>query len=130
MSWRAALLPVAFLSLTPIVGCAARSAESGEAAAQPRTTVIVDNRNTDNVNVYVVRDGTRAHLGLVLGQRRRTLRVPPDFMLGGFIDVQVAVDAVGGGSYLSQRVRLYPGDEIDLFVSDNIRNSRILVRGS
>lgn len=127
MSWRAALLPITLLSLTQLAGCAARSSESEAVETGPAITVVVDNRHGANVNVYLVTDATRTHLGMVVSQQRGTLTVPPSFLVSHFLDIQVVADALGGGSYVSERVRIFAGDEIDLHLTDRLANSWITV---
>ncbi len=129
MSWRATLTAVAFLSLSAISGCASRGNGSEQAEpGLPETTVQVDNRHRANVNAYLLRGGVRQHLGKVPAMNRDTFQVPHTFMVGDFVDIRVVADAVGGRAYVSRQVRVWPGDEIKLYVSDRLPASWITVR--
>ena len=128
MSRRTALIFVAFFSLTSFARCAPQ--RSGAEGAEPghETIVVVENGHAANVNVYLVYDGTRALLGKVNNTSRRTFQVPRTVLVGAFVDLQVVADAVGGGSFVSQQVRVLPGDEIKVYLTDHLQRSWITIR--
>ncbi len=130
MSRRAALVIIALLSLTEVWGCALvrRGSKAGEAEPRPETVVIVNNDHHSNVNVYLVRDGNRLLLGKVNSLNRRTFEVPRSFLVGPFVDLRVVADAVGGADFTSLEVRIWPGDEIKVYLRDRLRQSWITVR--
>jgi hypothetical protein len=127
---RAALAFIAFLLLPEVAGCAGKQAgpEPEEADPAPRTTVVVENNHAASVNVYLARGETRALLGNVSSMRRRTFQVPAHVLVGAFADVNVVAEAVGGGTFVSQMVRLTPGDEIKVFLTDHLQRSWITIR--
>jgi hypothetical protein len=76
--------------------------------------------------------------GVYLYNRRRstahgTVRLPIRWLLGltgnnvkpGF---QVVADAVSGGSFISQEVRVFPGDEIKVYLTEHLLRSWITIR--
>jgi hypothetical protein len=127
---RAALVFAAFLLLTEIGGCAGKQAdpEPAEADSGPRATVVVENNYAANVNVYLARGQTRALLGNVGTMRQRTFQVPAYVLVGAFADVNVVAEAAGEGTFVSQMVRLTPGDEIKVFLTDHLQRSWITIR--
>ncbi len=128
MSWHAALLALAFLSLTEIGGCALLRRGSGSEDVERETTVEVDNHHLSNINVYLLRDGARTHLGMVTSQMQATFQVPHTLLVDDFVDLQVVADAVGGRAFVSEQVRVWRGDEIMLHVANRLQKSWIMVR--
>lgn len=128
MSRRAALLSIAFLSLAVFEGCGPQRSSSEVAEPEQRTTVAVDNGYGENVNVYLVSGGMRVLLGDVNTSKRRTFQVPRSVMVGAFVDLRVEADAVSGGSFVSQEVRLFPGDEIKVYLTEHLLRSWITIR--
>jgi hypothetical protein len=41
---------------------------------------------------------------------------------------QVVADAVSGGSFISQEVRVFPGDEIKVYLTEHLLRSWITIR--
>jgi len=128
MSRRAALVLVAFLSLAEFGGCGPPQSGREDAEPEHRTIVVVDNGYGDNVNVYLVSGGIRALLGNVNSRKRRTFQVPRSLLVGAFVDLQVVADAVTGGSFVSQEVRVFPGDEIKVYLTEHLLRSWITIR--
>ena len=130
MPGRAALVTITLLSLAATWGCASlgRSSESDDAETAPETVVVVNNGHHSNVNIYLLRDGNRTLLGKVNSTKRRTFRVPSNFLVGPFVDLRVVADAVGGSAFTSLEVRIWPGDEIRVYLNDRLRQSWITVR--
>ncbi|UCF18267.1 MAG: hypothetical protein JSU87_09900 [Gemmatimonadota bacterium] len=129
MGRRAALVAMALLSLTEIWGCwPLRRSPTAEDAEPKPTIVVVNNGHHANVNIYLLRDGIRTLLGKVNSLQRRTFQVPRSFQFGPFIDLRVVADAVGGPSLAFQEVRIWPGDEIKVYLGDRLQQSWITVR--
>lgn len=126
---RAALVFIAFLSLIVVGGCSQKAAspEPEEADPGPKTTVVVQNNFAANVNVYLASGETRALLGNVGTMRQRTFQVPAYVLVGAFVDVNVVAEAVGEGTFVSQMVRLTPGDEIKVYLTDHLQRSWITI---
>jgi hypothetical protein len=127
---RAASAIIAFLLLAEIGGCAGKQAgsEPQDTDPGPKTTVVVENNYAANVNVYLASGETRALLGNVGTMRRRTFQVPAYVLVGAFVDVNVVAEAVGEGTFVSRMVRLTPGDEIKVFLTDHLQRSWITIR--
>lgn len=130
MPWRVVLLTLTLISLSGVSACWPFRSRPEPADPDLETIVVVDNRFRANVNVYLVRSGARTRLGKVNSQRKKTFQVPYTFMVGDFVDLRVVADAVGERSFVSERVRVWPGDEISLHVADRIQGSWITVRPS
>jgi hypothetical protein len=130
MSRRAALAFIALLSLIVAGGCSQKGAspEPEEADPAPKTIVVVENNYAANVNVYLASGETRALLGNIGTMRRRTFQVPDYVLVGAFVDVNVVAEAVGEGTFVSRMVRLTPGDEIKVFLTDHLQRSWITIR--
>lgn len=124
----ALMMFMAFFSLVGFAGCAPQRSGSEGAEPEHETIVVVENGHAANVNVYLLYDGTRALLGKVNSTSRRTFQVPRSVLVGAFVDLQVVADAVGGDAFVSHQVRVLPGDEIKVYLTDHLQRSWITIR--
>src|SRR5688500_15347308 len=92
-------------------------AQPGEPTPQGGRGVIrVQNNNFYDMAVYVVQSGMRWRLGTVTGFSGQSFPVPRSFS-ADVREVQLLADPIGGGpAYLSQRVRIQPGQALELSI--------------
>ncbi len=112
-------------------GCAgrARQSQSGsQPAPEPPVTIVMENRNWATVNVFAVRDGSWARLGLVPTNGRERAVLPRWAMSGtGF--VQLKVEAVGSReTYLTDPIMITWGQQLVLYVQPAMRMTSWAVR--
>ncbi len=69
--------------------------------------------------MYVVRGSMRKSLGLMTALGTREFELPSWATLPGN-DVQILVHLIGGVSYLSPAVNVYPGDVVELVVQNSL----------
>ena len=103
-------------------------AQPGEPSPQGGRGVIrVQNNNFYDMTVYVVQSGMRWRLGTVTGFSEQAFPVPSSFN-ADVRDVQLLADPIGGGpAYLSQRVRIHPGQAVELSIAGSINLSSLAV---
>ena len=93
--------------------------ENAIAEREPHAELVVQNNNWLDAHLYVVRGGTKTSLGFMtaLAKRKFELRsriVPPGD------DVQILVHLIGGASFLTTAIDVYPGDVVDLVIHNNL----------
>lgn len=90
-------------------------------------TVAVENRNWQDVRVFALVGGQRHRLGTVNSMQTQRFSVPRHLTAHGR-DLQIFVDPIGGtGSFLSPRVQVYAGQEVNLSVQNHLPISSIAV---
>lgn len=116
------------LSLTACATGGAPAAGKRSLAPERATaTVAVENRNWQDVRVFALVGGVRHRLGTVNTMQTQRFPIPRHLTAQGR-DVQVLVDPVGGGgSFLSPRVQVYAGQEVNLSVQNHLPISSIAV---
>jgi len=110
----------ALMLAAALVGCAGR-APAGQPAPQEAVKVVILNRNWATVNVFAVRDGSWARLGMIEmnGQERAQL---PDWAVTGSGMVQLKVQAIGSReTYVTEPILASAGQEITLYVQPALR---------
>lgn len=91
------------------------------------TTVVVENNNWHDMRVFAVTGGIRHRLGTVTSMNTRRYRVPQHLTAHGR-GLQILVDPIGGQeSFLSHRVQVYDGGQINLSVQNHLAISSIAV---
>jgi hypothetical protein len=81
------------------------------------TTVSVENHDFLDMTIYVLRTGTRIRLGLAPGHSTTVLKIP-DYLVNAGDELQFLCDPIGAArSPISQRISVWPGDQILLIVS-------------
>ena len=130
------IMALALVLLTLPAGLAGQSGRSA-GATPPRDThavappsriqVHVKNDGWLDISVYAVVSGSPSYLGRVTGLSEGTFYVPDDWQATG--DVRLLADPLGGfGHYLTEPLRLSPGDMVDLRVADDLRFSTYSLR--
>lgn len=114
-----------------LCGCAgrARQVQTGsQPAPQPPVTIVMENRNWATVNVFAVRDGSWARLGLIPTNGRESA-VLPHWAMSGTGFVQLKVEAVGSReSYLTDPIMVTWGQQLVLYVQPAMRMTSWAVR--
>ncbi len=106
------LLPLVLLLAALTLSCG--SSKPG-ARARAKTTVEVENRNFNDMTVYVIRESLRQRLGIVSGGASRTFTLP-DFIVSGGRTLRFQADPIGGRARpISRDITVFPGDKI-LFI--------------
>ncbi len=103
-------------------GCASGygGGDPWEAVPSDQIQVRVLNHNWSDVNVYVVRLGTRLRLGTVASMREELFDLPRGFMASSS-DVRLMIDPIGSRfTYTTEPILVSPGQTIDMRVENNI----------
>lgn len=109
-----------FLAMAVFTLAAASACASSGATVQNddrrSATVVVENANFQDVNVYALRGGQRMRLGTVTGNTTRTLTVPRT-LVGSGVVVRFLADFIGSTrAPVSQEVMIWPGDSVELLI--------------
>jgi len=97
-------------------GCAGRVKDWGQPSPTAPVNVVIHNRNWATVNVFAVRDGSWARLGMVTtnGTERSQL---PAWVLSGGATVRLKVETIGGReTFLTEPILVGAGQDIVLNV--------------
>jgi hypothetical protein len=88
----------------------------------------VDNRNFNDVVIYLRREGTRTRIGEVTGSMNATLMIPRSLLSGVTREVQFQADPVGADRTItSYPVFIRPGEHVHLTIENNFRAATIQV---
>lgn len=79
------------------------------------TTVEVENRNFQDMTVYVLRSGQRIRLGRIGGLGTETFTIPADVVRGS-TTLRFVADPVGGAAEVSMEIAVLPGDMLQLII--------------
>ena len=106
---------------SPLWAQATDSAPTSSSAAErePHAQLVVQNNNWLDAHLYVVRGGVRTSLGFINALRTRAFEFPSSVALAGD-DVQILVHLIGGASFLTTPVDVYPGDVVELVIQNNL----------
>ncbi len=88
--------------------------------------LVVENNNWLDAHVYLVQGSIRTSLGFMTALGKREFELPSWATLPGN-DVQILVHLIGGASYLTPVVNVYPGDVVDLVVRNHLALSSATV---
>jgi hypothetical protein len=106
------LLP---LALPLAAGCSTYGRT--EAAAQPRTTLTVENLTTADMTMYVRFGGARSRLGIARSNGRTVLPIPSSVVGFGTV-LRFESNAVAGpGGTLSEEMSVSPGDSVHILIA-------------
>lgn len=102
--------------------------EGGQATERKGpTTVSVTNNNWANVNVYLLRGGTRYRLGMVTSMSTSVFRVPGTAVLSQG-DVRLMVDPIGSSQgYVTPSLVVSPGDNVEFTIQNHLPVSSVSV---
>ena len=98
--------------------------ENQLAERTPHVELVVQNNNWLDAHVYLVRGSVRTSLGFMTALEKREFELPSWATLPG---VQILVHLIGGASYLTPVVNVYPGDVVELVVQNNLALSSTVV---
>ena len=103
------ILPLMLL----VLGACGKQTEPQE--PQPRTTVIVDNQATLDMNIYVLQSGgARQRLGTATAHTRTTFTIPPRLIFG-LTPLRFQADPIGASrAPISQEITVQAGDAVTL----------------
>jgi hypothetical protein len=86
-------------------------------AARTKTTISVENQDFPDMTVYAVQNGQRVRLGIAPGHATTVLEIPSYLIVAG-AELQFVCDPIGGSrTPVSERIIVYPGDQLVLIVS-------------
>ena len=100
--------------------------ENAVAERTPHVELVVQNNNWLDAHVYLVRGSVRTSLGFMTALGKREFELPSWATLPGN-DVRILVHLIGGVSYLTPVVNVYPGDVVELVVQNNLALSSTVV---
>lgn len=109
------LLSVAVLCAM-IAACASLGKKNLPVDANP-TTLVVDNRNTLDMNIYIIRSGgQRLRIGMATGLSKTKFTIPRGIVLGS-TTVRFLADPIGGSrGPISEEITMMEGDEVGLML--------------
>jgi len=82
-----------------------------------RTTIDVQNQGFNDMNVYVISNGTRTRLGMAPGNRTTTLTIPA-YLVSTTTFMRFVCDPIGGNrTPVSEEVDVSPGDALVMIVN-------------
>ena len=111
---------IAVLALLLMVGGCTAGAPGSQPIGDPfdparagRDDVLLTVRNDDfrDASIYAIWNGVKRRVGSVTGKTSQTFR-----MSWRSEEVQLEVDFVGGGGYMSERVPVTQGDHLDFII--------------
>lgn len=101
--------------------CGGRTASSETAEPAGQTTVVVENRSTLQVTVYVLRGAQRRRLGTAGALTSTPLRIP-DTIIFGPTPLRFEIDPLGSRARpISMEITVSPGEEVRLTVPSTLR---------
>ena len=109
------LLSVAALCAI-IAACASVGKQNLPATDNP-TTLVVDNRNVLDMNIYIIRSGgQRLRVGTATGLSKTKFNIPRGIVLGS-TSVRFLADPIGGSrGPISEEITMNEGDEVGLML--------------
>lgn len=83
---------------------------------EPRTSIIVDNRQVAEMRIYIVRGSQRLRLGTVPAASKRVF-VIPEHLLTATPLIRFLADPIGGRALpVSQEISVSPGEQVELII--------------
>ncbi|MGH7468537.1 MAG: hypothetical protein ACRENP_11305 [Longimicrobiales bacterium] len=124
MSIKMQLLNVALAAAAMGSACASNSqGPQSDQSLSRQTTLLVENNNWSDMAVYLVRNGLRARVGTVPSFSRARF-VLSDALVGGVADLRLLADPIGSNQkYLSDPIRLGPGQQVRFRLENNVQLS-------
>jgi hypothetical protein len=112
------VLPLLFTLALPAAACSrAVQTQGSSSQTQERTTVVVDNQASLDMNIYVIRDGgMRQRLGTATAHLKNTFTIPPT-LLFGVTSLRFLADPIGSSrTPVSDDILVTPGDQVVLTI--------------
>ena len=102
------------LALCVIAAACASAGQRAETAKGEDTTVLVDNMQVLDMNIYLVRGGQRVRLGTATGLSKTVLKIPRGIVFGATA-LQFIADPIGGARLpITETITVVEGDEVGL----------------
>jgi hypothetical protein len=121
MSVNMHLLGVALAAVLGSGACAPLTQSA--AGPETRATLLVENNNWADMNVFLVRDGMRTRVGSV-PSLSRSLFVLSDAMVGGAGELRLLADPIGSSQvFVSQPIHVQPGQQVRFRLENNVQLS-------
>lgn len=119
---------VAAAASAALAACAPATEQAGNNfVSHSKTELVVQNRNWQDINVYLVHGGGRTRLGTVTAMARASFPVPDAYVLG-VSDINVQADPTGSHrTFTSGPIQVYPGARLELTVENAIQLSSFAV---
>ncbi len=94
-----------------LASCATRSSAPDLPGSERDRSIhiTIDNQEFQDATIYTVYAGSRQRLGMVTGKRSQTFTVDWPHP-----DLQLAVQFLAAGSFLTERIPVVPGDHVEL----------------
>ena len=92
-------------------GLAAREDPFANAPRSEEVLLTVQNNDFRDASIYAIWNGVRKRVGSVTGMTSETFR-----MQWQSEEIQLAIDFLGGGDYVSERVPVMQGDHLDFVI--------------
>ena len=110
---------IKLLSVAALCAIFAACASLGkqQPATENPTTLVVDNRNVLDMNIYIIRDGgQRLRVGTATGLSKTKFTIPRGIVLGS-TTVRFLADPIGGPrGPISEEITMQEGDEVGLML--------------
>ncbi len=107
------------LDLTVLASCKSTSeqADASDTSGVPPAIITVHNSNVLDMTVYVQRNTQRIRLGMVTAGSEKTFTLSEDLIVNSPL-LQFIADPIGSPRLiLIDELNVFPGDEIDLYIS-------------
>jgi hypothetical protein len=119
-------LATAVAALLALAACAPSAQPEGPSGRQV-ATVRVTNHNWSDMNVFVIRNGTRMRLGTVTSMNTSTFRIPGTLMRS-VSSLRIVADPIGSSSaYTSPELQVAPGQQVAMTVQGVLHTSSVSV---
>lgn len=113
MQTRRKLFP-AVLALLALCGCAGHNRSDQAVAPDLPPMVRIENDNTSDMKVYLIRGGQRVRIGTANALGVTTLKLPPT-VINGITELRFLLVPIGGNrAEVSEKITVNPGEEIVL----------------
>ena len=113
MQTRRIVLPAA-LALLALAGCAGHNRSDQAVAPDLPPALRVENDNTSDMKVYLIRGGQRVRIGTANALGVTMLKLPPT-VINGVTELRFLLVPIGGNrAELSEKITANPGEEIVL----------------
>ena len=111
------LTALALLALTVLASCKSTSEQTDTSSGVPPAIITVHNSNVLDMTVYVQRNTQRIRLGMVTAGTEKTFTLSDHLILDSPF-LRFIADPIGSArSILIDELNVFPGDEIDLYIS-------------
>jgi hypothetical protein len=109
-------------------GCASMREDAAALQDVPRSVIVVENNKWEDVNVFAVREGRKARLGMVTSMTSREFTLP-SWTLVGTGELRLLIDPIGSSTtHLTAPITLVGGERVDLRVENVMAFSAFMVR--